>query len=147
MNNFFTQFSEYIKENNNNKNLNINNNYNNLNDDNNKNNYPFINENNNNFNNDINNNIINNQNHINYDDDNSDNHDDYKLKIDWEKLEYSHFQYDNDQLQFEMKIINEVDCFQKHFTITCEPNGVLYFDNKIQSFCKRNNLLYKLKYI
>ncbi len=131
----------YIKENNNNKNLSINDNYNNLNDDNNKNNYPFINENNNNFNNDINDNIINNQNHINYDDDNSDNHDDYKLQIDGEKLEYSHFQYDNDQLQFEMKIINEGDC-PKHFTITCEQMEFYILIIKFNPFVKE--IIYSL---
>ena len=121
MNNFFTQLSDFIKENNKKSNLN---NYNQIkfNEDNNVNNYPLIDENNNNFN------VINNVNqNISSDDDDDDNKN-YKLKIIGEELKYSYDQYNSDDLRFEMTIINEGECFPKHFKITCEQNGVLYFD-------------------
>ena len=131
MNNFFTQLSDFIKENNKKANLN---NYNQIkfNDDNNKNNYPLIDENNNNFNNinniNQNNNLNNNNNFSSDDDDDDDNDKHYKLKIDGNELVYNHNQYHNGDLKFEMTIINEGDCFPKHFKITCEPNLILYFD-------------------
>ena len=121
MNNFFTQLSDFIKENNKKPNLN---NYNQIkfNEDNNVNNYPLIDENNNNFN------VINNVNqNISSDDDDDDNKN-YKLKIIGDELEYSYDQYNSGDLRFEMTIINEGECFPKHFKIKCEPNGVLYFD-------------------
>ena len=121
MNNFFTQLSDFIKENNKKPNLN---NYNQIkfNEDNNVNNYPLIDENNNNFN------VINNVNqNISSDDDDDDNKN-YKLKIIGEELKYSYDQYNSDDLRFEMTIINEGECFPKHFKITSELNGVLYFD-------------------
>ena len=123
MNNFFTQLSDFIKENNKKSNLN---NYNQIkfNEDNNVNNYPLIDENNNNFN------VINNvnQNISSDDDDDDDDNKNYKLKISGDELRYSYDQYHRSDLKFEMTIINEGDCFPKHFKITCEPNGVLYFE-------------------
>ena len=124
MNTFFTQFSDNIKQNNNNNNnFNLNNNYNQINfNNNNNNNYPLINENdNNNYNN------INNQKMFDSDDDSDDNQK-YNLKVKGDVLEYSYDQYNKGELQFEIVIENEGDCFPKHLKITCEPNGLLYFD-------------------
>ena len=121
MNNFFTQLSDFIKENNKKPNLN---NYNQIkfNEDNNINNYPLIDENNNNFN------VINNVNQNISSDDDDDNNKDYKLKIIGDELIYRYDQYNSGDLKFEMIINNEGDCFPKHFKITSELNGVLYFD-------------------
>jgi hypothetical protein len=135
MNNFFTQLSDFIKENNKKTNLN---NYNQIkfNEDN-VNNYPLIDENNNNFN------VINNVNqNISSDDDDDDNKN-YKLKIIGEELKYSYDQYNSGDLRFEMTIINEGECFPKHLKIKCEPNGVLYFDTLDIKIANINEKEYK----